>query len=419
MSKKIVFLSFLILMVSIVTVNSYGETSQTKCLNDDGDRELDFRFVTGVQEFDESLKQVELSINLDVEDEKTQKPFEVQLRRYPYQGSVIINVTQNSEQSNYGVDNYRTIERRITPISNFMINLWPFETYTIPIFLEFNSDARLCYSYYEDSAGDIHSYKEGYFPENPNWDVSITSKEIQFSELEKIIPGIKPRFENSTIFQFDTIIFHTDGYKAKNVFYFIVALIPILLIIGHGIFIRFEKVGVHITFFAGVTILILTSLFAIRPSTPIDLTILETISLSSIGAYAIGFFIFLYRHKNRYSDKDHSKHKGKITDKELQDINKIMKNSDNDAPFRNRKIVMSLFYILITIAGILTFVTTATTIDNLIVKIVASTFTVVLIGLAFAVLNKGDSMKTRDKIDSIETKLDKILERMDKEPEYK
>ena len=81
---------------------------------------------------------------------------------------------------------------------------------------------------------------------------------------------------------------------------------------------------------------------------------------------------------------------------------------DRDAPFRNRTFVQGMFYLFVILAGLLTFA--ATTVNNSIVKIVASIFIVVMIGLAFAVLSKGDNMKTRDKIDNILKKLDRFFE---------
>ncbi len=302
--KKIIFLvlSFSIL-ISFTPMISQEEILEIRCLNEDGSIELDFEFITGVREFDESRKLVELSIDVDIENEKTLEPFDSNLRRYPYLGTTVIPETQDPENENFQVKNFKVTETRISPIPNFPINMWPFETYTIPMFLEFDSDVKLCYSHSEEMSSDIHSYKAGFFHENPNWDVSINVKEITLTELEELIPGIKPKFTEPTIFQFDTIIFHTDGYKNKNSFYFIVALVPIMLIIAHGLFFKFDDLQVHIAFFVGVAILLLTSLFAIRPSTPIDLTLLETISLSSISVYAVGFFIFLLKRRKKMFSK--------------------------------------------------------------------------------------------------------------------
>ena len=302
---------------------SYGEPTK-KCLNDDSHRKLDVSFVTGVQEFDESSKQVKLTINVDIKDHETKEPFDTQLRRLHFSG---INITETQDSDgNYQVDNFDTTENRLMSIPNFLINLWPFETYTIPMFLEFNSDVKLCYDDYEKGEDDIHSYKAGYFPENPNWDVDIHAKEIPFSELEQLSPGIKSTFENPTIFQFDTIIYHPDVYKVKNILYFIVSLIPILLIIAHALFFRSGKLEVHVAFFTGVTILILTSLFAIKSSTPIDLTLLEILSLSSIAVYSVGFFVFLYKYKKRNSIKEGNNHKDGILNKKSPDRDKIWKN---------------------------------------------------------------------------------------------
>ncbi len=266
--------------------------SETKCLNEDGNRVFDLGFVTSVREFDELNKEIEMTISVDIEDDETKEPFDARLRHYPNTGSRVLTVVQHPTDGNYHVDNELIEEPRITPIISFFLNPWPFEKYKIPMFLEFDVTAKLCFD--ED---DIHSYKGGFFPENPDWEVELLYSESSLEEMQQTIPKIKPRFDNSTIFKFETIIKHTENYFWKHVFYVIVPLVPILLIIGHGAFIRKQKLGTHIAFFTGVSILILTSLFAVAPSTPIDLTLLETISLFSIAAYAIGFFVFLYRVK--------------------------------------------------------------------------------------------------------------------------
>ena len=103
----------------------------------------------------------------------------------------------------------------------------------------------------------------------------------------------------------------------------------------------------------------------------------------------------------RLGEERHSKH---VNDAHLE-------NSDRDAPFRNRKFVMAIFYSFIIIAGIFTFLTT--TVTDLLVKVITSTFIVIFIGLAFAVLNKGDNIRMRDQVHRIESKLDKILEHRD------
>jgi len=87
---------------------------------------------------------------------------------------------------------------------------------------------------------------------------------------------------------------------------------------------------------------------------------------------------------------------------------------DKDSFFRSRRKVQGLFTFLITLAGILSFVSTFEIVIQ-IVKIAATILSIVSIGLALAVLNKGDSMKSRDQIDSIEKKMNTILELLEKD----
>jgi len=103
----------------------------------------------------------------------------------------------------------------------------------------------------------------------------------------------------------------------------------------------------------------------------------------------------------RMGEKRHPKHL-----KEKENI-----PEDKDAPFRNPNFVSLLFYILLAVAGFLTYTSTIT--DVTILKIVSSTLSVAFIGVAIQVLAKGDSVKTRDRIARIEEKLDKILENRD------
>ena len=147
---------------------SLGKT----CLNEDGIRELDFDYTVGVQEFDELNKKVVVSIDIDADDEDKQtESFEVYHRRYPYLGASTIDVILK-ESGFYRIEaNKKFDESRITPIINFPLNPWPFETYTIPMFLEFDRDVKLCYDTWDDGSSDITAYKAGYFPENPNWEI--------------------------------------------------------------------------------------------------------------------------------------------------------------------------------------------------------------------------------------------------------
>ena len=79
---------------------------------------------------------------------------------------------------------------------------WPFESYSIPAFLEINTDVKLCGDNYE-------GHKFGSFAENPNWEVTLHASESSPIELDKDLPGAKPHFDNFTIIKFDTVISHS------------------------------------------------------------------------------------------------------------------------------------------------------------------------------------------------------------------
>jgi len=104
--------------------------------------------------------------------------------------------------------------------------------------------------------------------------------------------------------------------------------------------------------------------------------------------------------KVRMGEERHSKH--------LND--NVSKNSDKDDVFRSTSKVQALFFTLVILGGILTYLSATSVIENPITKIIASTIAFIMIGLAFAVLNKGSTIHTEDRIRRIESKLDKILE---------
>ena len=109
----------------------------------------------------------------------------------------------------------------------------------------------------------------------------------------------------------------------------------------------------------------------------------------------------------RLGEERHSKHKNQ----------KIQKSEKYDI-FRKPNQVQILFFGLIVLGGIITFLTNNSNenypvMDNPIIKISFTTIGFILIGLAFAVLNKGSTIHTEDRIQRIEKKLDKLLEHRD------
>lgn len=98
---------------------------------------------------------------------------------------------------------------------------------------------------------------------------------------------------------------------------------------------------------------------------------------------------------------------------------KIKTKKDKNKPFRNAKIVYVLFFGLVISGGMITYLTN-TTIDLAkplneypALKAAYTTVGLILVGLAFAVLNKGTNMEMYDRVERIEKKLDKILEHRD------
>ena len=109
----------------------------------------------------------------------------------------------------------------------------------------------------------------------------------------------------------------------------------------------------------------------------------------------------------RMGEEIHSKHLNK----------KIIKKSNNNAFFRNYTKVQVFFWLLIIGGTSVTFHANNPYVDPLILhpilKIALTTIGIVMINLAFVILNKGISIHTEDRIRRIESKLDKILEHRD------
>lgn len=113
----------------------------------------------------------------------------------------------------------------------------------------------------------------------------------------------------------------------------------------------------------------------------------------------------------RMGEERHSKH---LTDK-------TSKKPDNDEFFRNRKKVQGSFYLLIVCSGIISYVPNSPFFSEIFkenplmsfLQIVYASLSVLMVGLAFAILNRGTNIKTEDRIRRIENKLDKILEHRD------
>jgi len=304
LNQKIIVFTILILVFLIIPNQTFGELLEKKCLFEGNEKTLDVWFVTGVQEFDEQNKKLLLTIDVDIEAKDPVEPFDVSMRISAHRGGGSIQIQENYDDDSYSRSQKFT-EDEIIPTLNTPINLWPGEVYHIPIFLEFEQKVKFCYDVgVEGEHHDLDSYKAGYFPENPDWLVDLKESESSIEDMEKTIPGIKAKYTDPTIVKLDTIIYHTEDYYKKNIIYAIAPIFPILLIIAHFAFIKSEKLVTHVTFFTGVSILILTGVFIIRDSTPLDLTLVEAIPLSSIVFYAVGFFIFLWRFKKPIKCKE-------------------------------------------------------------------------------------------------------------------
>ena len=79
----ILFVLFIVFF-SIVSpfTDIYSQESEN-CFNPNALRELDYRFYTGVQDFDELNKELTLTVDFNLEDDWTTEPFDAVLRVHP------------------------------------------------------------------------------------------------------------------------------------------------------------------------------------------------------------------------------------------------------------------------------------------------------------------------------------------------
>lgn len=109
-------------------------------------------------------------------------------------------------------------------------------------------------------------------------------------------------------------------------------------------------------------------------------------------------------------EERHEKHLNEKTTK---------KKTDKLDFFRSSKKVQGAFYALVISGGLITFLTDnpigpySLLTENFALKATYTIVGLILVGLAFAVLNKGSTIHTEDRVKRIESKLDKILERRD------
>lgn len=289
--KSVLFILIMTIMLFIPN-QVLGEKIEKECIGDEFKREMKLDISTSIQKFDEANKKFLMIVDVDIEDNKPEDPFKAYVFMPPGSGADVVHVNQDEVDKNYHV-NQKFTEPRFPAELNFFPSLWPFERYHNYVFLVIDDEVQFCdYEMFS-------TYIGGHFAENPDWDIQIEGSISSVEEFTEIIEGANPRFEKYTIIKLDTELFRSHDYFWKHVFYVIAPLFPIPLIIAHWRFIKHERTVTHVTFFTGVSILILTGVFIIRNITPIDLTMVEAVLLTGIAAYASGFFGYLWKSSSK------------------------------------------------------------------------------------------------------------------------
>lgn len=288
-STTLLLSSIVLLSLGLIQYSHAQTPIEYVILNEKAERELNVGLHVQLQEWDEENYLVELDVDWDIDDNRTCEQLQVWLRIYPFSGPR--NMTGISDDScYYEIDEDTDVHHRSTQ-TLFPLNLWPFDQYTIPIFLEFNDDVRLKIAQSTTKSGNMAYH--------PNWKIDVESFDSSIQEMMDTIPSSKGKFENYTMIKFDIIISHPDDYKIKNIPYFVLAIVPMILIAGHIKYTKQHPLTVQVAVFTGTTILILTSFFALRDLLPNVLTIIELSILIAITIYAGWFFRLLRQRQNK------------------------------------------------------------------------------------------------------------------------
>ena len=106
------------------------------------------------------------------------------------------------------------VKRPYSPIKpNFFLNLWPFEEYTVLMFLKIDDNVKIRY------AKPIDSYEQSEMANNPNWDIRTVADESSIDEMNNNIPDIKPNEDILSVFKFEVVMSHSNDYKIKHIIY--------------------------------------------------------------------------------------------------------------------------------------------------------------------------------------------------------
>lgn len=182
--------------------------------------------------------------------------------------------------------------------SVLLLNSWPLDEYHIVMFLQFDDDVSILYM------KPIDTKKDSSMAENPDWIIEVNAVKSSTDERDELIPSDNLKNENiKSVFKFDVVVRHSLDYIIKHSIYVGITFIPIFLIVAHVKFVKRKNLGTQATLFTGVAILLITSLFAIRPFLPEEITIIELSLVTIVSWYAVWFYKTI---KNKQEEQTHS-----------------------------------------------------------------------------------------------------------------
>ncbi len=276
----------------------YAESQQKQeIMNAVANRDLNLDINVELGRFDQKNKLADFGVYWQIFDNISKNPFHAWLRTSPFGGDTKLN--ENTTNGYYHIIQ-DTVDTHHPLKSNSILYLiqCPLDEYHIVMFLQFDDDVSILYM------EPIDAKKGSSIAENPDWNVEVNADESSDDERNKLIPS--DNLENTdikSVFKFDIVVRHSLDYIIKHLIYVGITFVPIILIVAHVKFVKRKNLGTQAALFTGIAILLITSLFAIRPFLPEEITIIELSLVTIVSWYAVWFYKTI---KNRQEEERRS-----------------------------------------------------------------------------------------------------------------
>lgn len=237
-----------------------------------------------------------LKINYDVVSNSTFKAVLI----IPGAANELLPNSTKNQNSSWNHLNGESVERDIPLQSTFYPNLWPFDSYEI--------DYKIVLNKITPISDNSQAGFEGPLVEQYIW--NVTQNYVIDSPTSLDSKMYLPFDKSSiTIVHYKVMIQHTPRYIITDIPFWIIAIIPVGILLSHWKYVRSKLISTHATIFAGVVVISFTILLAVKPYFPPEFTLLELILVGSIIAYSAKFCHFMKKfgsiNEKDPSQKDH------------------------------------------------------------------------------------------------------------------